>query len=567
MNNNTKQKPKIRAAIYLRVSTDEQSKEGYGMAYQEEKVKSFITSQDYLLDEKSHIFKDEGFSGTLPIEERPALKSLFEAAERREFDVVLVYRLDRFFRKIILLLSAVEKLTEYNIGFRSTTEPFDTSSHFGRYILASLGALAELERDVIKERMYNGRTMAAKSGKYVLGQAPYGYKIDKKTSKLKIVPEEAKWVKKIFEWLVDEQVPLTAITRRINELKIPTPYQVRKSKRKTSGFWHKRTINRILTNEVYGGIFYFRKYKKRGEFRPQEEWIEIPTPVIVAPEMIELAQLQLNKNREFASRKSKLLYLFAKLVYCNKCGFKLFGAFHPPVKKDNKGSKYYRGIHKSSSAMRYVMNSQRCDWCGEIAENRLEPIWEAIKSLLDSPEYTFNKLQKYMDRNVDKNKTKERLKEIDKEFSGIEEKRRRVDVLYSETRRIDYAEYRRRLSDYDKDEESLSKEKIQLIKLLENKNYRKDRIKSLEALQEKVKKSLENPSYEDKYKIIHLLVNRITLFLNNNEAEVELNLLPVYENGIKLEDVLRPQIQAEPQFDVLQDNRRRRSSKMDKPFF
>ena len=75
-------KQKLRAAIYLRVSTDEQSKDGYGIAYQDEKVKSFIKSQDYLIDEKRHIYKDEGFSGTLPIEERPALRALFEAAEK-----------------------------------------------------------------------------------------------------------------------------------------------------------------------------------------------------------------------------------------------------------------------------------------------------------------------------------------------------------------------------------------------------------------------------------------------------------------------------------------------------
>jgi len=553
---NTKSQPKIRAAIYLRVSTDEQSKEGYGMSYQEEKIKSFVVSQDYLLDEENHIFKDESFSGTLSIEERPALKSLFEAAGRREFDVVLVYRLDRFFRKIILLLSAVEKLTEYNIGFRSITEPFDTSSHFGRYILASLGALAELERDVIKERMNAGRTMAAKSGKWVLGQAPYGYKIDKKMSRLKIVPEQAKWVRKLFEWLIDEQLPLTAITKRINELKVPTAYNTRKIKRKTSGFWHKRVVNRILTNEVYGGTFYFRKSGKRGQFRPKEEWIEIETPAIVASEMIELARLQLDKNREFASRKSKLLYLFAKLIYCSKCGFKLFGAFHPPTKKQNKGSKYYRGVHIAGSGRQYILNSQRCDWCGEIAESRLEPIWDVIVNLLTNPEYTFDKLQKYMDREVDKGKTKERLKEIDIEFAGVEEKRRRADVLYAETRRINYSEYRKRLSDYDNDEKKLSNERIQLTKLLENKSFRRDRIKALRKLQAGVKTALKNPSYEDRYKIVHLLVNKITLSLTKNEAEVEINLPITSEKRFKLDDILQPRFKSGSEFSVLRDNRR-----------
>jgi len=561
MNQNEIKKPKLRAAVYLRCSTDEQAKEGYGIAYQEDKIKSFVASQDYLFDSKNHIFKDEGFSGALPIEERPELKRLFEAAERREFDVVLVYRLDRFFRKIILLLSAVEKLTEYDIGFKSTTEPFDTSSHFGRYLLASLGALAELERDVIKERMTGGRIMAAKAGKWVLGQTPYGYKIDKRTGKLKIIPEEAQWVRKFFEWIIKEQMSLKAIARRINELKVPSPWaKRRKSGKQFSGYWLPRVINRMLNNETYGGISYFRKYDNKRHLRPEEEWIPVQVPAIVAPQMIELAKAQLQKNREFASRKSKLLYKFAKLIYCGKCGFKLFGAFHP--KKDNGGSRYYRGIRKVDLVRQYQFNTKRCDWCGEIAESRLEPIWGAVENLLDNPKLSFGKLQKYMDRSINRKETKNKLSEIEKELLGIEERRKRADVLYSETRRIDYAEYRKRLNGCDREEGELLKSKVHLIKLLENKNYKKERIKALKTWQEKLSALSKNQSYENKYKIIHFLTNRITVFLNRNEAEVELNLPPVTNGDIGLEEIVSPKSGLLASNCVMQDNRGRFRAKM-----
>src|SRR3989338_1435629 len=149
MENIVKNNRKQRVALYLRVSSEEQAKEGYGLAAQEERLRAFLKSQDYAFDE-THLYKDEGYSGTLPIEERPALKKLFEAAVNREFDVVLVYRLDRFGRKILVILDAVQKLAEHDVNFRSITEPFDTSNAFGRYLLASLSALAELEREVIK---------------------------------------------------------------------------------------------------------------------------------------------------------------------------------------------------------------------------------------------------------------------------------------------------------------------------------------------------------------------------------------------------------------------------------
>src|SRR3989344_3907582 len=288
MENNNENGSGVRAAIYLRVSTDEQSKEGYGIAYQEERCRGFVSSQDYTLDKK-HVFKDEGFSGSLPIDERPGLGRLFEAAKAREFDVILVYKLDRFFRHTALLLDAVDRLKQVGVGFRSATEPFDTSSPIGEFILQNLGSIAQLERSMIKDRMNSGRAMAAKAGKWVLGQAPYGYKINKRTSKLEIVPQEAKWVKKFFGWSVEEQLSLNAILRRVNDLKIPTPFQTRR-KKKTSGFWHKRVINRILTNDTYGGTFYFRKHDNQGRLRPETDWIPIRVPEIVPPEMVERAK-------------------------------------------------------------------------------------------------------------------------------------------------------------------------------------------------------------------------------------------------------------------------------------
>lgn len=142
----TKQEKKIRAAIYRRVSTDEQAREGYGLVYQEDKLKAFALSQDYVLD-PAHMYVDEGYSGSLPVSERPGLNQLFAAAEKKEFDVVLVYRLDRFFRKTRLILEAIERLNGYSVGFRSITESFDTTNITGRFMTTLLAAVAEMERD------------------------------------------------------------------------------------------------------------------------------------------------------------------------------------------------------------------------------------------------------------------------------------------------------------------------------------------------------------------------------------------------------------------------------------
>ena len=128
METKTKQSNTIkRVAIYIRVSTDEQT-EKYGPIVQRERLIAFCKSQpDYTLDEERHIYYDDGFSGSLSVEERPAMSRMFADAEKKEFDVILVYRFDRFFRNTKYLLGAIDTLANSGVAFRSTTEPFHTS--------------------------------------------------------------------------------------------------------------------------------------------------------------------------------------------------------------------------------------------------------------------------------------------------------------------------------------------------------------------------------------------------------------------------------------------------------
>src|SRR4051812_23962025 len=97
-----------RAALYVRVSTAEQG-EKYGPDYQRKEMMRFAEFWGYTV-QPQHVYVDINFSGASPIEERQALPELFGAAARREFDVVLVWKLDRFFRRTLYLLQAIERL-------------------------------------------------------------------------------------------------------------------------------------------------------------------------------------------------------------------------------------------------------------------------------------------------------------------------------------------------------------------------------------------------------------------------------------------------------------------------
>ncbi|KKR02234.1 MAG: Resolvase domain protein [Candidatus Nomurabacteria bacterium GW2011_GWF2_40_31] len=521
----TETKNKIRVALYLRVSTGEQIS-GYGLEVQKEKLLAFVQSQDYSLEEK-HIYSEEGFSGTLPVDSRPQLKQLFTDAQNKEFDVVLVYRLDRFFRKTTLLLGAIELLGNYNVGFRSTTEAFDTTSSTGKFMTTLLGAVAEMERETIRERTSNGKLCAAKAGKWVTGVPPFGFKVDKKTKKLLLVPEEVKIVQKLFKWLIDERLSLNELERRMNQMKIPTPYFTKVKKRTTNNYWYKRTIGRILTNEVYTGVFYYRKYKRpfnnltsitdKNKLRPKEDWVQIETPVVISPETFELAKQQLMRNREFSKRNQKREYLYSKLIYCGKCNYKMFSGFQPPRKNWEHGNgRYYHGIYRKDDA---VGTTKRCEWCPQYSEARLEPIWYCLKEILKNPQNMFHPLKQYIYKTENPKLTKIRLTEIETESSSISEKRDRANELYVNGQ-ISKKQYEMYVSQYKNDEQKLKDETIHLHQLSTTKKEKEEREVSLKKVYEQIKNRLENVSYEEKQKIVFLFIERITLYAKEDYVNV-----------------------------------------------
>lgn len=344
--------PKRRAAVYLRVSTDEQVEKGNGLRVQEDKLRKHCELNEYELKEQ-YVYIDDGYSGSLPTNSRPALKRLFEDAEQKKFDVVVVYRIDRFFRKGARLSDAMDELGKLGIAFKSVAEDFDTGTPNGKFFAQLLGIVAELERETITERMSGGRERAAKDGKWVTGVPPYGYVVNKETKLLEIVPEEAEVVRKFYHWLVYERCSLSEITRRANELKMSAPKHNTQKKRKTFNYWWKRSINRVLLNEVYTGDFYYRKYKRPFKYldavlekehqRPENEWIPLKVPVIISKELFQASVRQLKKNKENSKRNTKRPYLYSTLLHCGYTGNKLQSGYQTPkVGKDSPTlGKYY----------------------------------------------------------------------------------------------------------------------------------------------------------------------------------------------------------------------------------
>ena len=134
-------------AIYIRVSTEDQAKEGYSLEVQRENLESFAEREGL---EIFKVYQDDGISGYTT--ERPALKQLLKDAKQKKFNLVSVYKIDRFSRNLKDMLNLVDELSSYGVGFKSATEPFDTTTSAGKLMLQQLGSFAEFERNRIAER-------------------------------------------------------------------------------------------------------------------------------------------------------------------------------------------------------------------------------------------------------------------------------------------------------------------------------------------------------------------------------------------------------------------------------
>ena len=147
----------MRVALYARVSTTDQSTES-----------QLLDLRRYVSDRGWTIFKeyvDEGISGTK--DSRPALDELMNDAKKRRFDVVLVWRFDRFARSTKHLILALEEFKNLGIDFISYQENIDTSSPLGQAIFTIISAVAQLERDIISERVKAGLRRARENGKQI----------------------------------------------------------------------------------------------------------------------------------------------------------------------------------------------------------------------------------------------------------------------------------------------------------------------------------------------------------------------------------------------------------------
>ena len=242
------QEKKIKAALYTRVSTEDQAKEGFSLDAQLEKLKAYCTARDWDIFNE---YIDDGYSGRNT--KRPAYKRLI--SEMDLWDILLVIKMDRIHRNSKNFMLMMEDLKKKNKEFVSMTESLDTSTAMGRFVMDIIQRIAQLESEQIGERVYDGMHQKAKINGGNLGfNIPYGY--DYHEGSLLVNPNESRFVKKIFD-MYSSGYSMGQIADNFNQNNIPT-----KQNRK----WGSQTISKILKNPLYCGTFHWDKIKHKNVY-------------------------------------------------------------------------------------------------------------------------------------------------------------------------------------------------------------------------------------------------------------------------------------------------------------
>jgi site-specific DNA recombinase len=255
---NSNGQSKSLAAVYIRVSTEDQARQGISLKAQEETLKNYAAALGYEIVE---IYRDEGKSAK-DIKGRPAMTKMLSDAQAGRFRAIFTYKLDRFSRSLKDLIDTMEKLKRWNVDFVSMHDKIETTSASGKLMFHIISAFAEFERNVTGERTKFSLGNKAKGG-FPVTRAPFGYRIDGKV----LVPKEDSYlVQEIFQEFLNTDISLTQLAKKhnlsVNGLKKVLRNQTYLGNVKFDGQTYKASHHPLISSTLFNHVQ--KKLAERG---------------------------------------------------------------------------------------------------------------------------------------------------------------------------------------------------------------------------------------------------------------------------------------------------------------
>jgi len=317
-----------RTAIYLRVSSDRQAREGDSIPAQRDALRKHIDDRDDLTFAGEYL--DDGISGTKA--DRDELQRLLDDVEAGKIDLIIFTKLDRWFRSVRHYSATQEVLDRHGVEWTAIWEPiYDTTNPAGRLIINQMMSIAQFEAENTSSRIRQVQAYKVAQGEVISGSTPPGYSIVNK----RLVPnDDAQNVREAFE-AYDRTGSLNETMRRCAGL-----HGLPRSK---------PPFKRMLQNTLYIG-----QHPRNPHFCE---------PIIDA-DLFERVQVGLSRNIKVNQCH---IYIFSGLIRCAECG----KAYAASTRKRTRGN-YHEVIPRYRCSHRYNVKPAQCDNTKMIIESVLE---------------------------------------------------------------------------------------------------------------------------------------------------------------------------------------------------
>jgi len=469
------------AAVYIRVSTEDQAREGFSLGEQKEKLLQLCAFKGY---EVFKVYEDAGISAK-DMEHRPAFQEMLSDMKKGKINYIVAYKLDRVTRSVRDLEELISVLEQYNCFLVCDRDDVNTSTANGRFFVRMLTVLSQLEIEIVSERTKFGLNGAIKSG-HLPGVLALGYKKD--GNKKTIIDETTKPViERIFKMYLEGK-SFQQISNIFNEEELLKPKK-----------WKDTTIQKIIDNKIYMGDYeQFKRIAKNKQIEPVV-YMNVVEPII-SRAVWEECQHQKEKNQRSYTRDR--VYLFFQKLECPNC--------HRIMKCKGSGGKKRKYMYYT------------CEKCHiNYREDRIEELLSSF--IYDMVEYDMAVKKYFLPILADHKPTK--TDDIDKEIKSLEKQKERIKKAYMSgiVEMEDFSEDYKLIEEKieileQKKNESLDLDNMTFSpqKLMADRDIERETMIRLDTLNSVVKNTWESKSKEEKQEFISKLVESVIITKDSN---------------------------------------------------
>lgn len=502
---------KLRVTYYSRVSTDHLE--------QQKSLKNQIEHFDETIrNNKNWIYVqgyvDDGISGTTDYKRDNFMKMINDAKDGK-FDLIITKEISRFSRNTLDSIKYTRKLLSYGVAVLFVNDNINTALPDSELRLTIMASMAQDEIRRLSERVKFGMNRAIKNGTILGNDMLYGYKKNRITGNLDIIPQEEKVVKELFSLYAINNYSITKIVKIFNNNEIKT----RQNKK-----WCTSTLSRMLKNPKYKGYYCAKKAEivdymtKKVKIIPKDEWIlyedKIKIPPIIDENLWERANNRLNASYKFDNYQNN------KILYQNRypLSAKIYCAIHNEVFHRRKQCKSCNDI--TWLCAKYLREGKNACDSPNIRESEIYTIFDDILKVLEiKMTNVSNILLELYKSNIKNNDINNKISELMIQRDKIIIKKDKLLELNIEGN-LSNSEFNTRNNECNRKLSIIDENIVLLEQSNQNFDENQKKNKKLEKIiQKKIKDS------KSKNKLIELLLDRIIVSkINDNKENVELKI-------------------------------------------